>query len=222
MADKGEIMELEIPGRVTKRWLKDFDLRTVPKLDTQTAPKLLEKAYGFINRNIRDFKKADMYSPALDRYYGDKEKLSVDQNWSLKQMQHEFQKAVMALRARTSTVKETRKYWAEEERRIFNTNRLKADQHLSEEQRKNYWKAYQEFMHQYVSYDSNRVQQVFAQMSFWRTRSYTAMDMLSALKEINYAHYEEVVAKMAEEAGEDNPFIQNPTKDKKLGNVSEV
>lgn len=214
---------MEIPKRITRNYLKNFDLAKTSSLNLENTEKLLKSAYRQLNKNLREFEKSKIISPAFDRYYEDMKRLKYSDTWSLYKRQHEFQKAVIALRAKTVTLEGAKNYWREVEQRIFGTidekgnlipkEKLERKEHLTPKQRERYWRAYTAFRKEnsvdFNKYGSNKIQQFLAQESFWRSRKYRSEDFITILQKLEKDDFSE-----EEEQNSDN--VQS------LGNVNKI
>lgn len=187
--------EIQIPKRIPKNWLVNFDLEALTKLNTQQANRVLSSVQYQIRKARKSFRKENLVSPAYEAYFNTDEKKFPRRGASRQQTIHEIQRGIMFMRSKTSTVEGAKKYWEEQEKRIFGTidkngvlhpkETLDESEHLTEKQRKRFWAAYDEFMHQYKSLnaESSRIQQVIAQAGFWRYRSWNAEDFKRILME---------------------------------------
>lgn len=222
----GEKMEdVQIPKRIPKSFLVNFNLGNVATLGNADLEKLIKSAYRQLNKNLREFEKAKIISPAFEQYYEDVKRLKYSEKWGLRQRQHEFQKAVIALRAKTITLEGAKNYWKEVEQRIFGTvdeygnlipkEHLERKEHLTANQRKRYWQAYSEFRKNnqvdFNKYGSNKIQQFLAQESFWRTRKYRSEDFIEMLKKLDEDDLTET-----EEQNSDSNNVQS------FGNVNKI
>lgn len=190
--------KIQIPKRIQKSFFTDFDMADLNKLNKKEAARVLKSAIYQFKKTERSFKKAGITSPAMESYFGtEKEYRKINPEDTRGKYVHEIQRMMTFFRSKTSTVEGTKAYWEEQEKRIFGTvdengvlhpkQNLEIDEHLSEEERKRFWSAYSEFMHQHKSKDSesNRIQQAFAQAGFWRKRKYDAEDFRKILAMIN-------------------------------------
>ena len=190
--------KIQIPKRIQKSFFTDFNMADLNKLNKKEAARVLKSAIYQFKKTERSFKKAGISSPAKDTLFGkDKEYRKINPDDTRGKYIHEIQRMMTFFRAKTSTVEGTKAYWEEQEKRIFGTidkngvlqpkENLDINEHLTEEERKRFWSAYSEFMHQHKdkAAESNRIQQMFAQAGFWRKRGYNAEDFRKILAALN-------------------------------------
>ena len=172
---------IELPKRIQLKWLQSFDMQHIPDLTKTQAERVLKSALYQSKKKFKEFSKYDIISPAYEAYYGEVSKNLKDENKkfrlpkdaSQQQLWHEIEKAMMFVRAKTSTVKGAIEFWQKEESRILGPEATP----MTEDQRKRYWSAYMQFMrdtkYQYKD-ASERIQQYLGQMGFWREKRFTA------------------------------------------------
>lgn len=190
--------KIQIPKRIQKSFFTNFDMSDLNKLNKKEAAQVLKSAIYQFKKTKESFEKAGISSPAMESYFGvDKAYLKINPDDTRGKYIHEIQRMMTFFRSKTSTVEGTQEYWDEQEKRIFGTvdengvlqpkKNLEINEHLTEEERKRFWSAYSEFMHQYKTKgaESNRIQQAFAQAGFWRKRKYDAEDFRKILAMIN-------------------------------------
>ena len=158
------------------------DIGKMSKRDTLTLERRLREA---VVRRMKSIEKAGMHSFAYERYIGDELPEKATFSDSRQSIQHKVAVYHTFLEAKSSSVSGIRKVWKEQESRIF--GRKKG--FTSEDQRKRFWSAYNEFIHQNPRfanrYDSTRVQQYLGEMSFWSDHSYTSEDLTSLLDKMD-------------------------------------
>ena len=175
---------IEVPQRIELEWLQTFDMQHIPDLTKTQAERVLKSALYQAKKKFKEFSKYDIISPAYEAYYGEVSKNIEDENKKFRlpkdashqQLWHEIEKAMMFVRAKTSTIKGAIEFWQKEESRILGPE---ADP-MTEEQRKRYWSAYMEFMRKTKNVhrdESTRIQQYLGQMAFWRESRFTSENL---------------------------------------------
>lgn len=175
--------DLQIPKRITRKWLERFDFGRVTDLTAEQAKRVIKSGYYQAKKSKKEFKKEKIISPAFESYYGKEEKFTIPQSASVQELWHEVWKSLKFVQAKTSTLEGAKQYWKEQNKRIFGEDKKQ----MSQKQSIRYWRAYNEFMHQHQEFmdNSDKVQQVLGQMSFWRRRNYTADDLMEVLDKLN-------------------------------------
>lgn len=158
------------------------DIGKMSKRESLTLERRLREA---TSRRMKSIEKAGMHSFAFERYIGDKLPEKATLSDSRQSIQHKIAIYHTFLEAKSSSVTGIRKVWKEQESRIFK----RRGGFNSEDERKRFWSAYNEFIHQNPRfanrYESTRVQQYLGEMSFWREGSYTADDLASLLDKMD-------------------------------------
>lgn len=174
--------EVGVPKRITKQWLSRFDLEHITDLRKEDALKVIKSGYYQAKKAKKEFRAAKLISPAFESYFDKDEKFKIPTDESIQGLWREVWRVMKFARAKTSSVQGAKEYWKAEDRRIFHDTVT----HMSEHQRKRYWSAYMEFINQNpFAYDySERVQQVLAQMSFWKRRKWNAQDLTEMLYKV--------------------------------------
>jgi len=178
---------MKINGRtIAKAKLSDLinltpeDMAKLTKRESLTLERRLREA---TERRIKTLDKQGIRSFAFERYLGGSLPTKANSSDSRQSMQHKIAMYHTFLNAKTSSVAGVRKVWKEQEARIFGKN----PGFQSEDERKRFWSAYDEFMHQNPRfyYESTRVQQFLGEMSFWRKKSFTADDLMQLLRKMD-------------------------------------
>lgn len=159
-------------------------------LTLDDARKMERRMFSLAKRRLDTIYKHNMYSDAAERYFQADYPEAADSDASRLKVIHKLVALREFLKAQTSTYTGIKKLWAEEEARMFykplESRGLKVTSAMkkqlgfqNEEQRRRFWSAYSEFMHQNPRYydQSTRVQQFIGVSTFWRTRDFNANDI---------------------------------------------
>lgn len=192
---KKEANRLSVSAPKRRKPLSDFEKMrsdrllsiSAEELNKLTKEQLLsatKRAYELAGKRVRAIRKKHLYSPAFEAYFrGRMPTLPISAD-RVSKLRHEFAKLHQFLSAKTSTVKGIEELKINEARRIFGDE----SQVMSDEQRRRFWAAYEEFMNQNPDYlygrESERVQQMLAEMGFWKRRSFTANDLEELLNKL--------------------------------------
>ena len=157
---------------------------TLRRLSTDAYKALASRAVSLFNKRMAQIEKKGLgeYSFARERYVTGVDFLRPLDRFSAARQ-------VASLRnffgAKTSTVAGIQKFLHAEESRLSELAGAKIE-FASEEERKRFWSAYTEFMHQHAEYDnvkgSDRIQQYLAESTFWKTRGFNADDLNEVLE----------------------------------------
>lgn len=177
---------MKINGKtISKAKLSDLvnltpqDIAKLTKRESLTLERRLREA---TERRVNTLQKQGIRSFAFERYLGGSLPTKATSSDSRQSMQHKIAMYHTFLNAKTSSVTGVKKVWKEQEKRIFRG----APGFKTEEERKRFWAAYEEFMHQNPRfyYESTRIQQFLGEMSFWRKKSFTANDLSELLRKM--------------------------------------
>lgn len=171
--------------------IKKMQARDISRLKDETLRQLSKEAYeALATRAISLFNKrmAQIEKKGLSQYAFAQNKYIADIDLSSTPSRASAARQVAAIRnffgAKTSTAAGIQKMLSKEESRLSNLAQTKIE-FASEEERKRFWSAYQEFMNQNPEYDnmqgSDRVQQYLAESTFWKTRGFNADDLAEVL-----------------------------------------
>lgn len=157
---------------------------TLRRLSTEAYKALASRAVSLFNKRIGQIEKKGLgdYSFARERYVTGIDFMTPLDRWSAARQ-------VASMRnffgAKTSTAAGIQKFLKAEQARLSELAGTKIE-FASEEERKRFWSAYTEFMHQHAEYDnvkgSDRIQQYLAESTFWKTRGFTADDLNEVLE----------------------------------------
>lgn len=157
---------------------------TLRRLSTDAYKALATRAVSLFNKRMAQIEKKGLgeYSFARERYVTGVDFLRPLDRFSAARQ-------VASLRnffgAKTSTAAGIQKFLRAEESRLSDLAGTKIE-FASEEERKRFWSAYTEFMHQHAEFDnvkgSDRIQQYLAESTFWKTRGFNADDLNEVLE----------------------------------------
>ena len=157
---------------------------TLRRLSTDAYKALASRAVSLFNKRMAQIEKKGLgeYSFARERYVTGVDFLRPLDRFSAARQ-------VASLRnffgAKTSTAAGIQKFLHAEESRLSDLAGTKIE-FASEEERKRFWSAYTEFMHQHAEFDnvkgSDRIQQYLAESTFWKTRGFNADDLNEVLE----------------------------------------
>lgn len=173
--------KIPTPERIAR-----MDARDITRLTDETLRKLSADAYKALanrattlfnkrmaliqKRGLSDYAFASKYIPFDTTKPADTRQQAARQIAAYRQF----------FTSKTSTVGGIRKVLQAEESRLSELSGTNLT-FESEEQRKNFWSAYMEFMNQHPEYDnryaSDYVQQYLAESTFWKTRGFTSEDL---------------------------------------------
>ena len=144
---------------------------------TKAQSKALEKRYyKAAQKRLDTVYRQGLTSYAAESYLGAERPELSKRGATIHSVKHKVTILKEFLNAKTSTAAGIKKVFKEEEVRIFGKNKPGFQ---SEEERRRFWQAYMEFMHQNPRFydQSSRVQQFIGRESFWRDRSFNASDL---------------------------------------------
>lgn len=164
---------------IAKAALKDLlslsasDIGRLTKAQTRALEKRYYKA---AQQRLDTIYKQGLTSYAAEAYLGAERPELSKRGATIFSLKHKVTILKEFLNAKSSTAKGIKKIYKDEEVRIFGKNRVGFQ---SEEERRRFWQAYMEFMHQNPRFydQSSRVQQFIGRESFWRDRSFSAEDL---------------------------------------------
>ena len=186
-----------LPSSTPKRRkpLSDFEKMRADRLLSISAEELnkltkeqllsaTKRAYELAHKRVRAIRKKHLYSPAFEVYFSGRMPtlpISADR---VSKLRHEFAKLHQFLAAKTSTVKGIEELKINEARRIFGDE----SQVMSDEQRRRFWTAYEEFMNQNPDYLWGQlykeVMQSLGELNFWKRRDFNAQDLKDLLNKV--------------------------------------
>lgn len=163
-------------NRITDDRLRRANTRELRDLTQRSIQLFLKRQASIEKAGLSDLGFAQKYLDEITKHFPDES----DRNQYLRNVTR-FREYFSA---KTSTAKGIKQVLEKEEKRLSDyagqAIRFNADS------RKNFWSAYTEFMHQHSEYnnvrDSDFVQQVLAEMNFWKTRGFTAEDLEKVLQ----------------------------------------
>ena len=170
---------------ISKAPLKDLlslspsDIGKLTKAQTIALEKRYMKA---ATGRMKTIKKQGLTSYAAEAYLGAEIPKPSTNKSTIYSVKHKVTILKEFLNAKTSTAKGIKAIYKSEETRIFGDGKG----FQSEDERKRFWQAYMEFMHQNPRYydQSTRIQQFLGRETFWRKSSFTAGDLTKLLVEI--------------------------------------
>ena len=143
---------------------------------TKAQSLALEKRYmKAAAGRLKTIEKQKLTSYAAEAYLGAEIPKASTKASTIYSVKHKVTILKEFLNAKSSTAKGIKDIYKSEEQRIFGQGKG----FRSEEERKRFWQAYMEFMHQNPRFydQSARVQQFLGRESFWREKSFTAEDL---------------------------------------------
>ena len=143
---------------------------------TKAQSLILEKRYmKAAAGRLKTIEKQKLTSYAAEAYLGAEIPKASTRASTIYSVKHKVTILKEFLNAKSSTAKGIKEIYKSEERRIFGHEKG----FKSEDERKRFWQAYMEFMHQNPRFydQSARVQQFLGRESFWREKSFTAEDL---------------------------------------------
>ena len=168
---------------IAKATLKDLlslSASDIGKLSKAQTRALEKRYYKAAQQRLDTIYRQGLTSYAAEAYLGAERPELSKRGASVYAVKHKATILKEFLNAQSSTAKGIKKIYKDEETRIFGKNKVGFQ---SEEERRRFWQAYMEFMHQNPRFydQSSRVQQFLGRESFWRERSFTANDLNSIL-----------------------------------------
>lgn len=162
--------------------LLNMDTEDINKLTKSESLSLERRLRRETQRRMSVFQKKGYTSKAFERYIGSSIPLVSAKTATRQKMQHNIAMYRTFLTAKTGSYSGMKQYHKEQELRIFG----KGKGFESEEQRKRFWAAYEEFMHQNPTHydESDKVQKMLGSMSFWRNKDFSASDLDSLLDRV--------------------------------------
>ena len=174
-------------SRATINDLLSLSDRDWSRLDKEQGIRIENKFRKEAERRLSIMQKHGMRSFAFERYFGDELPSLSTRASSIQSVQHHLAMYRTFFESKSSSYKGAREIYKQEENRIFNRETgSRRKEFRSEEERKRFWTAYQEFLNQnpVYQYESTRVQQFLGSESFWRKRDFNADDLSSLLKKL--------------------------------------
>ena len=164
---------------IAKASLKDLlslSATEIGKLSRDQSVRLEKRLYKVAKTRLDTIYRHNISSYAAEAYFGDVYPDKPSKTASVQATKHRVTILKEFLNAQTSTYTGIKKVFKAEENRIFGK---KGDGFQDEDERKRFWNAYMEFMHQNPRFydQSARVQQFLGRESFWRNREFTASDL---------------------------------------------
>ena len=154
------------------------------KLNQKQLFSATKRAYDLASKRVKNIQKKHMYSPAFSTYFNNEMPSAPSSSSKVSQLRHEFVKLHQFLSAKTSTVKGIEELKRNEARRIFGDE----SQIMSDEQRRRFWTAYEEFMNQNPDYLWGQlykeVMQSLGELNFWKRRDFNAQDLKDLLNKV--------------------------------------
>lgn len=168
---------------IAKASLKDLlslSASDIGKLSKAQTRALEKRYYKATQRRLDTIYRQGLTSYAAEAYLGAERPELSKPTSTIYSVKHKVTILKEFLNSKSSTAQGIKKIYKEEEVRIFGKNKVGFQ---SEEERRRFWQAYMEFMHQNPRFydQSARVQQFIGRESFWRERSFTAGDLNSIL-----------------------------------------
>ena len=168
---------------IAKAPLKDLlslSALDIARLNKAQSRQLEKRYYKAAQGRLDTIYKKGLTSYAAERYLGDERPTLSTGASTIYSVKHKVTILKEFLNAKSSTSAGIRKIWSTETARISHLagNKIEFD---SEEERKRFWSAYQEFMHQNPRFadESERVQRFLGRATFWKEKSFTAQDLLN-------------------------------------------
>ena len=164
---------------IAKAPLKDLlslSASDIGKLSKSQTRALEKRYYKAAQSRLDTIYRKGLTSYAAEAYLGAERLELSKQTSTIYSIKHKATILKEFLNSKSSTAQGIKKIYKEEEARIFGRNNVGFQ---SEEERKRFWQAYMEFMHQNPRFydQSARVQQFIGRESFWRDRSFNADDL---------------------------------------------
>lgn len=156
------------------------------RLNTREAFELSKRVGELVWKRMTAIEKKGLtYMAGAERYLSDQNYNFMAQPETRAQAIRDIAHGRQFFGAKSSTVKGIERILKEQDDRLSKLAGKKIS-FSSEQARTDFWKAYQEFLHQHTEFDnqrdSDRIQRFFAEAGFWRTRGYTAEDLELALE----------------------------------------
>lgn len=175
--------KVKLPRFSRQFLINEFDINDPQwaKISKAQAQKIVTALTGYALTNVKAIEKAGLYSQALEGYKQSGGKLDIPKSSSRARAIMEIARLQKFLQSETATPKGIRALHREQDARIFGiTKSGRPKRTMTEEQRRSYWAAYNEFRNgdeykQYRFMNSNVVQQAIYSIGLDR-RHYTAED----------------------------------------------
>ena len=156
------------------------------RLNTREAFELSKRVGELVWKRMTAIEKKGLtYMAGAERYLSDQNYNFMAQPETRAQAIRDIAHGRQFFGAKSSTVKGIERILKEQDDRLSKLAGKKIS-FSSEQARTDFWKAYQEFLHQHTEFDnqrdSDRIQRFFAEAGFWRTRGYPAEDLELALE----------------------------------------
>ena len=164
---------------IAKASLKDLlslSASDIGKLTKAQTRALEKRYYKAAQKRLDTIYRQGLTSYAAEAYLGAERPELSKRGATIYAVKHKATILKEFLNSQSSTAKGIKKIYKDEETRIFGKNKVGFQ---SEEERRRFWQAYMEFMHQNPRFydQSSRVQQFIGRESFWRDRSFNAEDL---------------------------------------------
>lgn len=155
------------------------------RLNTREAFELSKRVGELVWKRMTAIEKKGLtYMAGAERYLSKKDYNFMAQPETRAQAIRDIAHGRQFFGAKSSTVKGIERILKEQDERLSQLAGKKIT-FSSEQARTDFWKAYQEFLHQHSEFDnqrdSDRIQRFLAEAGFWRTRGYDAEDLELAL-----------------------------------------
>ena len=178
------------------------------RLNTREALELSKRVGELVWKRMAAIEKKGLtYMAGAERYLSEKKYNFMAQPATRAQAIRDIAHGRQFFGAKSSTVKGIERILKEQDDRLSKLAGKKIT-FSSEQSRTDFWKAYQEFLHQHSEFDnqrdSDRIQRFLAEAGFWRTRGYDAKDLelaLDYMKARNASDLASVHEKMKERYG---------------------
>ena len=172
---------------IAKASLKDLlslSAAEIGKLTRDQSVRLEKRLYKVAKTRLDTVYKHNLSSYAAEAYFGDVYPDKPSKTATVQATKHRVTILKEFLNAETSTYAGIKRVFKAEEKRIFGK---KGDGFQDEDERKRFWNAYMEFMHQNPRFydQSARVQQFLGRESFWRNREFRASDLSKIVKKLD-------------------------------------
>ena len=163
--------------------LLDLSAEDIGKLTKSQSIRLEKRLYKEAERRLKTIYSHGYRSMIAEYNFGDIHPQKPTEKATIYATKHRVTALKDFLENKRSTYTGLRKYYKEEEARIFGKSGFSFN---SEDERTRFWRAYDEFMHQNPAFydQSTRVQQAIGRTTFWRQHDFTADDLSNVLREL--------------------------------------
>lgn len=164
---------------IAKAPLKDLlslSASDIGKLSKREARSLEKRYFKAAQSRLDTIYKNKMTSYAAEAYLGAERPTMSTPKSTIYSVKHKVTILKEFLNSKSSTAAGIKKIYKSEEARIFGADGMGFQ---TEDERKRFWQAYMEFMHQNPRFydQSSRVQQFLGRETFWRKKSFSAEDL---------------------------------------------